>query len=321
MEEDLKNNNIEGEATALDFESVMKKEPEKSANLTLNIEMLMGVGAQFGHKVKFTHPTMKPYIFDSANGFAIIHLDKTLAKIQESCKYIETVVRKGGKILWVGTKKNIQEIVAECAKRSGGYFVNQRWAPGLLTNFSTLQNTLNNKHVLKRNIESTKLYTKKEIGMMKRKLSNKERDYGGLDNMSGLPSCIVVLDASRQKIAIREANRLKIPIIAICDSITDIKEIDFPIPANDAAKSVLLISKHLSDFAVSGVKQIAKPAFTQKTDVLKFREGKEQPRRFSTGGKNERRILSNNKGNRFTYNRFKTGGADPVSTPVENKES
>ncbi|MFN9114086.1 MAG: 30S ribosomal protein S2, partial [Bacteroidota bacterium] len=221
------------------------------------INDLMEVSAQFGHKPSITHPSMKrrEYIFGEIKNIAILNLDKTIVLLESACKYLESVAAKGGKFLFVGIRKNIQEEVAECAKKSGSYYVNKRWTPGLLTNFNTLKLNLTRRNDLQKSVDKEKnLYTKKEILGMRREIESIDSVYGGLKEIYDLPNCVIILDASCQKIAIEEARKKKIPIVAICDSNCDIKDIDYPIPANDDnKKSVSFIAEVLNDFIINGI--------------------------------------------------------------------
>lgn len=217
-------------------------------------EMLVA-GLHFGHQTKRWNPKMKPYIFGARNKIYIINLDKTLPMFNAAYDYIQKTVAKGGNILFVGTKQQAQEIIKEEAIRSGMFFVNHRWLGGMLTNFQTIKKSVDRMKSIEAMREDGTInqYKKKEALHMEKELIKLEKTLGGIKNMKGLPSAIFIIDPKRENIAISEANRLGIPVIALTDTNCSPDGIDYLIPGNDdALRSVKLIVSRIADAAIDG---------------------------------------------------------------------
>jgi len=217
-------------------------------------EMLVA-GMHFGHQTQRWNPKMKPYIFGARNKIYIINLDKTLPLFNDAFNFISNTVAKGGNILFVGTKTQAQNIIAEEAGRCGMYYVNKRWLGGMLTNFQTIRNSIERLKNIEAMIEdgSINKYKKKEaLGLEKDKVKL-ERNLGGIKDMRGLPTAIFIVDPKREKIAIEEATRLHIPVIAIVDTNCDPDHIDYPIPGNDdAIRSIKLVCAKIAEACIAG---------------------------------------------------------------------
>ncbi|MFT4975904.1 MAG: small subunit ribosomal protein S2 [Myxococcota bacterium] len=225
----------------------------KMSNVSLRD--LLEAGVHFGHQTRLWNPKMRRYIYGEKNGVHIIDLQKTAQNLIEALRFIETNVSRGGTVLFVGTKRSAQDIIAEQSVRGGMFFVNNRWLGGTLTNWKTV------KESIKRLVELEKarddgrfeLLTKKEALELNRKIEKMDRSLGGIKTMNGLPSIMFVIDPKREHIAVREANKLKIPVVALCDTNCDPSGIDHVIPGNDdALKSIRLFTSALSDACIEG---------------------------------------------------------------------
>ena len=203
----------------------------------ISMKKLLEVGVHFGHQTKRWNPKMAPYIFTSRNGIYIIDLQKTSKKIDEAYKAMNEIVAKGGKVLFVGTKKQAQEAVKEEAIRSGSYYVNARWLGGTLTNFKTIQKRIRRLVELeKMEADGTfDLLPKKEVILLKKEAAKLEKNLGGIKEMRRLPNAIFVVDPKAEHNAVAEARILGIPVFGIVDTNCDPDEVDYVIPANDDA--------------------------------------------------------------------------------------
>jgi small subunit ribosomal protein S2 len=221
----------------------------------VSLRDLLEAGVHFGHQTRLWNPKMRRYIYGEKNGVHIIDLQKTAQNLIEALRFIESNVAKGGSVLFVGTKRSAQEIIAEQAGRCGMFYVNNRWLGGTLTNWRTV------KESIKRLVELEKarddgrfeLLTKKEALELNRKIEKMDRSLGGIKTMNGLPSIMFVVDPKREHIAVREANKLGIPVVALCDTNCDPTGINYVIPGNDdALKSIRLFSGALADAITEG---------------------------------------------------------------------
>lgn len=217
-------------------------------------EMLVA-GLHFGHQTQRWNPKMKPYIYGARNGIYIINLDKTLPLFNSAYNYIVKDVSKGGNILFVGTKKQARHIIKEEADRCNMFYIDHRWLGGMLTNFQTIKKSVDRLKHIESMIEDGSIgnYKKKEALRLEKELTKLQRVLGGIKNMRVLPSIVFVIDTKREKIAIDEANKLGIPVIAITDTNSDPDGIEFPIPGNDdAIKSIKLITSKIADAVLEG---------------------------------------------------------------------
>ena len=222
---------------------------------TATIKELLEAGAHFGHQTSHWNPHMKKYIFTKRNGIHIIDLEQTAAMLEEACKFVKDLAAEGGKILFVGTKKQAQDIIEEEARRCGMYFINQRWIGGVLTNFSAIQSRID--YLVKLEDQQAKgdfaRLPKKEASKLVEEIERLNKNMGGFKEMTRLPDALFIIDPVKEKIAIVEAQRLGIPIIAVVDTncLPDI--IDYPIPANDdAIRAIKLITGKIASAVIEG---------------------------------------------------------------------
>jgi small subunit ribosomal protein S2 len=223
------------------------------------MKQLLEAGVHFGHQTRRWNPKMKPFIFMDRNGIHIIDLQQTVTRLNEAYKFVEQVAASGGTILFVGTKKQAQEAVAEEAKRCGMFYVNQRWLGGMLTNFKTIQSRINYLKDLeaRRDRGDFERLPKKEVQHLQDDIARLERILGGIKDMRRLPNAIFIVDTRKERTAVLEARRLEIPIVALADTNCDPDEMDYPIPANDdAIRAVRLLCAKIADAAVEGRRQL-----------------------------------------------------------------
>ncbi|QAY61162.1 30S ribosomal protein S2 [Microbacterium protaetiae] len=232
----------------------------------VTIRQLLDAGVHFGHQTRRWNPKVKRFILTERSGIHIIDLQQSLAYIDRAYEFVKETVAHGGTILFVGTKKQAQEVLAEQATRVGQPFVNQRWLGGLLTNFSTVSKRLQRMKELEEldyENPSESGFTKKELLLKKRELDKLHKSLGGIRNLQKTPSALWVVDAKREHLAIDEARKLGIPVIGILDTNADPDEIQYPIPGNDdAIRSVSLLTRIIADAAAEGLIQRHQPADT-----------------------------------------------------------
>ncbi|MFD2760348.1 30S ribosomal protein S2 [Lentibacillus juripiscarius] len=223
----------------------------------ISMKQLLEAGVHFGHQTRRWNPKMKKYIFTERNGIYIIDLQKTVKKVEEAYNYVRDIAANGGSILFVGTKKQAQDSVRDEATRSGMFFVNQRWLGGTLTNFQTIRKRINRLKDIERMEEdgTFEVLPKKEVVDLLKEKDRLVKFLGGIKEMDNLPDAMFVIDPRKERIAIAEAHKLNIPIIAMVDTNCDPDEIDYVIPANDdAIRAVKLMTSKMAD-AVLEVKQ------------------------------------------------------------------
>ena len=228
----------------------------------ISMKQLLEAGVHFGHQTRRWNPKMAPYIFAERNGIYIIDLQKTVKKVVEAYDFIREVAESGKPILFVGTKKQAQETIKEEALRAGEYYVNERWLGGMLTNYQTIEKRIKRLNELeKMEAEGTlELLTKKEKYKLLGEKEKLERFLGGIKDMPELPGALFVIDPRKEKIAVTEARKLGIPVVAIVDTNCDPDEIDYVIPGNDdAIRAVKLLTSVVSD-AIMEAKQGASMA-------------------------------------------------------------
>jgi small subunit ribosomal protein S2 len=222
---------------------------------TVNIKELLEAGAHFGHQTSRWHPRMKKYIFTKRNGIHIIDLEQTAVMLDQACDFVKQTVAEGGKILFVGTKKQAQSIVEEEAKRCGMYYISQRWIGGVLTNFTTIQGRID--HLVRLEDQQARgdfaRLPKKEAMKLVEEIERLNKNMGGFKEMTSLPDAIFIIDPSKEDIALAEAHRVGITVVAIVDTNCNPDEIDYPIPANDdAIRAIKLITSKIADAVVEG---------------------------------------------------------------------
>jgi len=223
----------------------------------VTMKELLEAGVHFGHQTRRWNPKMEPYIFGARNGIHIIDLQKTVQFFKFTYNYIMETVAGGGIVLFVGTKKQAMDAIAEAASRRGMYYVNHRWLGGMLTNYATISRSIERLHNFEAMKEdgSIKRFPKKEVLLMEKKAHKLERALGGIKDMGRLPDIVYVVDPRKESIAVKEARKMKIPLVAIVDSNCDPTEIDYPIPGNDdAIRAIRLITSRVADACADGAK-------------------------------------------------------------------
>lgn len=221
-----------------------------------SMRQLLEAGVHFGHQTHRWNPKMKPYIFGARNNIHIIDLSQSVPLLDQALKVVSDTVAGGGRVLFVGTKRAASEIVADAARRSAQYFVNARWLGGMLTNWKTISNSIKRLRELETllNSDQANAFTKKERLNLEREYEKLERALGGIKDMGGIPDLMVVIDTNKEAIAIQEAKRLGIPVVAILDSNCDPANIDYPIPGNDdAARAISLYCDLMAKAAIDGI--------------------------------------------------------------------
>ncbi len=221
----------------------------------ISMKQLLEAGVHFGHQTRRWNPKMAPFIFTDRNGIYIIDLQKTVKKVDEAYYFVRDLISEGKTILFVGTKKQAQEAVKEEATRCGMFYVNQRWLGGTLTNFQTIRRRINRLHELEK-MESNgtfEVLSKKEVASLLNEKEKLEKFLGGIKDMKNLPGALFIIDPRKERIAVAEARKLGIPIVAIVDTNCDPDEIDYIIPGNDdAIRAVKLLTGKMADAVLEG---------------------------------------------------------------------
>ena len=221
----------------------------------ISMKQLLEAGVHFGHQTRRWNPKMAPYIFTERNGIYIIDLQKTVKKVDEAYDFLRSVAEEGKSILFVGTKKQAQEAVKEEALKSGMFYVNERWLGGMMTNFATIRKSINRLKELEAMEEdgTFEVLSKKEVLALKREQEKLEKSLGGIKDMEELPGALFIVDPRKERIAVAEAKKLNIPIVAIVDTNCDPDEIDYVIPGNDdAIRAVKLLTSRMADAVIEG---------------------------------------------------------------------
>ena len=219
----------------------------------ISMKQLLEAGVHFGHQTRRWNPKMAPYIYTERNGIYIIDLQKSVGKVDEAYNAIRDCVANGGKILFVGTKKQAQDAIKTEAERCGQFYVNERWLGGMLTNFKTIQSRIaKRKEIETMESDGTiDVLPKKEVIALRKELDKLQKNLGGIKEMKRLPDAIFVVDPKKEKICIQEAHTLGIPLIGICDTNCDPEELDYVIPGNDdAIRAVKLIVSKMADAVI-----------------------------------------------------------------------
>ena len=222
---------------------------------TATIKQLLEAGAHFGHQTSRWHPRMKSYIFTKRNGIHIIDLEQTTSLLDKACDFVRQVTADGDYILFVGTKKQAQGSIEEEAKRCGMHYVNQRWIGGVLTNFATIQARID--YLVRLEDQQSRgefsRLPKKEALKLEEEISRLNRQMGGIKEMTSLPAVLFIIDPTQERIALAEAKRVRIPVVAVADTNCNPDEIDYPIPANDdAIRAIRLICAKIADAVIEG---------------------------------------------------------------------
>ncbi len=234
-------------------ENVMEQAMPEEGTPVITMKKLLEAGAHFGHPTRRWNPKMQKYIFGARNGVYIIDLQKTAAKIEEAYAALKQIVLDGGKVLFVGTRKQVQEEVIEEANRSGSFYITNRWLGGTLTNFKTLSNSIRHLKDLEKMADdgTFDVLPKKEVALLKKEQEKLMKNLEGIKEMRKVPNAIIVVDPRMEHNAVAEGRKLGIPVFGICDTNADPDEVDYAIPANDdAIRSVHLILAVLADAIV-----------------------------------------------------------------------
>ena len=221
----------------------------------VSMKQLLEAGVHFGHQTRRWNPKMAPYIFTERNGIYIIDLQKTVRKLEEAYNFVRDLSTEGKSVLFVGTKKQAQESIREEATRAGAFYVNARWLGGMLTNFATIRTRIQRLAQLRKMEEdgTFDLLPKKEVVKLQLEMAKLDKYLGGVKDMKSLPKALFIVDPHKERIAVSEARKLHIPIVAIVDTNCDPDEIDYVIPGNDdAIRAVKLISGAMADAALEG---------------------------------------------------------------------
>ncbi|AOT03939.1 30S ribosomal protein S2 [Arthrobacter sp. U41] len=223
----------------------------------VTMRQLLDSGVHFGHQTRRWNPKMKRFIFTERNGIYIIDLQQSLSYIDRAYEFVKATVAHGGTVLFVGTKKQAQESIAEQATRVGQPYVNQRWLGGMLTNFQTVSKRIQRMKELEEidfDDVAGSAYTKKELLLLRRELTKLQTNLGGIRNLTKAPSALWIVDTKKEHLAVDEAQKLNIPVVAILDTNCDPDEVDFPIPGNDdAIRSVNLLTRVVADAVAEGL--------------------------------------------------------------------
>jgi small subunit ribosomal protein S2 len=221
----------------------------------VTMRQMLQAGLHFGHQTRRWNPKMKPYIYGPRNGIYIINLDITMKMLRTACAYVTDVVADGGTVLFVGTKRQAQVIIREEAERCGMFFVNHRWLGGMMTNFQTIKRSVDRLKKIEAMQEDGTInrFPKKEILLMEKERIKLDRNLGGIKNMRTLPDVLFVIDPKKEEIAVSEANKLNIPVVALTDTNCDPDGISYVIPGNDdAIRAIKLISSVVADAVLEG---------------------------------------------------------------------
>lgn len=303
----------------------------------VSMRKLLENGVHFGHQTRRWDPKCKPFIYTAKNGIYIINLENTLKDVEVAYNKMKEIAENGGKVLFVGTKKQAQQIILDEALRSGSFYINQRWLGGTLTNFRTIQKRI--KRLLEiEEMEASgtiNVYPKKEIAVLRKEAARLENFLGGIKEMKKLPDAIVVVDPKEEHNAIAEARKLHIPVFGLCDTNCDPALVDYPIPSNDdAIKSIKLMMSLLADAIVETKGGILQDAYQEDENVAditmadvivnveKHAEEQEKRRRQ----KNEERRQKNNGQRRFNsekrfINRKENNNTEAPQAEVANTEN
>lgn len=221
----------------------------------ISMKQLLEAGVHFGHQTRRWNPKMARYIFTERSGIYIIDLQKTAVLVEDAYYFLKGVAAEGGKVLFVGTKKQAQEAVEEDAKKCNMFYVNHRWLGGTLTNYKTIKKRIERLKELEKMKEdgTYDLFTKKEVGKLEDTRQKLEKFLGGFKNMPGIPKALFVVDPKKEYIAVKEAKKLSIPVVAIVDTNCDPDEVDYPIPGNDdAIRAVKLLTSKMAEAILEG---------------------------------------------------------------------
>ncbi len=251
---------------------------------SISMKELLEAGVHFGHQTKRWNPKMKEYIFGERNGIYIIDLQKTLKLFKDAMRYVGEMAAQGKTVLFVGTKRQAQEAIAEEATRAGQYYVNQRWLGGLLTNIATVQRSIKRLKELDA-MATENAYegrAKKEVGRLERERKHLQQNLAGIKDMVGLPDLLFVVDSNKEAIAVKEARKLGIPVVAVVDTNCDPDEVDYVIPGNDdALRAIRLFTTKISDAVVEARAMATETDFAAEKIVSEEEGSGETPEEYT----------------------------------------
>jgi len=248
--------------------------------MPITMREMLEAGVHFGHQTRFWNPRMAPYIYGHRNKIHIINLEKTQPLFEEAMKFIRQLASRRGTILMIGTKRQARDVIAQEAKRCGMPYVDQRWLGGMLTNFKTVKGSLKKLKEMQAQVEAgTESMIKKEALLFQRELAKLEKDIGGIQDMNALPDALFVIDVGYHKIAVAEAKKLGIPIIAVVDSNHSPEGIDYVIPGNDdSSKAVALYGRAVADAVLEGkanvTSEVVQAAGAEGDEFVEVSEGR-----------------------------------------------
>jgi small subunit ribosomal protein S2 len=264
----------------------------------ITMKQLLEAGVHFGHQTKRWNPKMKPYIFGARNGIYIIDLQKTVGLARNALRFVSDAVAKGGSVLFIGTKKQAQDAIREEATRAGQFFVTNRWLGGTLTNFKTVKQGIDRLKTIEKMAQdgTYERLPKKEVAQLEREREKLEKNLGGVKELARLPSALFVIDTKKEHIAVHEANRLGIPVVAVVDTNCDPEGIDYVIPGNDdAIRSIRLFTGKIAEACVEGKQRYASWV-AEHGGRDERREGEEDRDAASERGQKDRRDRRDRRG-------------------------
>jgi small subunit ribosomal protein S2 len=281
-------------------EEIQTQAQAMAAATGITMKQLLEAGVHFGHQTKRWNPKMKPYIFGARNGIYIIDLQKTVVMARSAFRFVADITSRGGHVLFVGTKKQAQDVIREEAARAGQFFVTSRWLGGTLTNFKTIKQGIDRLKTLEKMAEdgTFERLPKKEVASLEREREKLEKNLGGVKEMTKLPRCVFVVDPKKEHIAIHEATRLGIPVIGVVDTNCDPDGIDFVIPGNDdAIRSIKLFTSKVADACIEGAARYRASGAAERDEQEEREGGSERrerddrrgPRRGDRGDRGDRR--------------------------------
>jgi small subunit ribosomal protein S2 len=291
-----------------------------STGTAISMKQLLEAGVHFGHQTKRWNPKMKPYIFGARNGIYIIDLQKTVVLARSALRFVSESVGKGGSVLFVGTKKQAQDAIKEESVRSGQFSVTNRWLGGTLTNFKTVKQGIDRlKTIEKMAADGTyERLPKKEVAQLEREREKLEKNLGGIKDLSRLPSALFVIDTKKEHIAVHEANRLGIPVVAVVDTNCDPEGIDYVIPGNDdAIRSIRLFTGKVAEACIEGKARYSAWAAEHGQEI---RQGEEDRDAASERGMKDRRDRRDRRGPRSGPPREDRGAASAAVEVVRKGE-
>jgi small subunit ribosomal protein S2 len=285
---------------------------------------LLEAGVHFGHQTKRWNPKMKEYIFGERNGIYIIDLQKTLKMFKEASKFVQDLAAEGKIVLFVGTKRQAQDAIAEEATKCGGFYINQRWLGGLLTNWVTVQKSVKRLKELDEMATDGRyeLLPKKEVIKLERERKHLQANLAGIKNMSRLPDAIFVIDSNKEQIAVREARKLGIPVVAVVDTNCDPSEVDYVIPGNDdALRAIRLFTSKISESIAEGAQLMSDKQIADMTAATEAAQAQEAAPEQYDGADMEAEVQAGDAGDMEDISMEEVLGPGGHKKPVANEEA